>query len=76
MEQNIVSALKTDPAVNMLMRQEIDKNISNILEKSQFDFSMLYNHPKLMHNVFNRGRSRPIMLTNQKAAHSNERITF
>ncbi len=39
------------------MRSEIDKNISKILEKSNHNFAALFNHPKLVNEMFRKTRS-------------------
>lgn len=44
---------------NLMLRNQIDKNISRILDSSDQSFSLLYNHPKLINQVFNPKRNMP-----------------
>lgn len=46
-----------DVQTSLYNRNLIDQNISSILEKSEQSFSLLYNHPKLINQVFNRQKN-------------------
>ena len=39
------------------MRNDIDKNISKIIDKSEHNFSILFNHPKLMNPTFSKDKT-------------------
>ena len=41
----------------MKMRYDIDKNISKIIDRSEHNFAMLFNHPKLNNPIFTRDRT-------------------
>ncbi|CDW89760.1 UNKNOWN [Stylonychia lemnae] len=53
----LVKKYQSDPITNLKMRNEIENRITQILDSSANNFSMIYNHPKLLNQFLAKERS-------------------